>query len=591
MLRLTWEQFDALEQLTLKRHAASISSVLAETWPALTERLGDRWPAFVEAAVQQGRKHGLHDARDLARYASLWCIWGPAFDGKPSFAWAAEILGDSRRVSALKLHQLAHRTRLELQQRQAAEGGAAAAGAAPILTTAQFESALAGVDARIGRLAAARSVFPSNEPAAAQVKACDLGVIDMMVSEAENLQEYRHSPNGWQRSAVGKIADGAVKWNRAPEEPVTLAVASHALRRGAPARLNLRIEPHAVCDVRVHPEVVHVGAEGHLAWKGRDTGRLSLALYAPTPAPGEANAAPTGIAAEAPFDLQTVRIASCGLRDAGAPFGDVALEVRVYDAAQWLTEVRHPAWEAMVWPAPAEAGPAPSTTCKLEKDGVPVEAAAWQQSWRGLHGAFRAGMERLYNEWARVLDNEGSRLEVEASPLVGQAGVTWGFRRTSASTVVMRTEGALDLLALSIELRLSGELVEGPSRSHIRIHCKGRSELRTTVAQLGDKGQEGHDLKSVLRTWRFPFTLEIEPLAGAEPSTLSAAAGPMPITGALVGECGLRGRGDGGGVQWFFALRAEPVQIVSEISDPVLGSSKRTRKIFPALSLVDWSAG
>jgi hypothetical protein len=106
MLRLTWEQFDRLEQLTLKRHAASISGVLAETWPALTERLGDRWPAFVEAAMQQGRKHGLRDARDLARYASLWCIWGPSFDGKPSFAWAAEILGDPRRGAALKLHQL-----------------------------------------------------------------------------------------------------------------------------------------------------------------------------------------------------------------------------------------------------------------------------------------------------------------------------------------------------------------------------------------------------------------------------------------------------------------------------------------------------
>jgi hypothetical protein len=33
------------------------------------------------------------------------------------------------------------------------------------------------------------------------------------------------------------------------------------------------------------------------------------------------------------------------------------------------------------------------------------------------------------------------------------------------------------------------------------------------------------------------------------------------------------------------------VQIVSEISDPLLGGSRRTRKIFPALSLVDWSAG
>ena len=101
--------------------------------------------------MQQGRKHGLREARDLARYASLWCIWGPSFDGKPSFAWAAEILADPRRGAALKLHQLAHRTRQELQQRQAAAGGAAAAGAAPVLTTAQFEAALTGVDARIGQ--------------------------------------------------------------------------------------------------------------------------------------------------------------------------------------------------------------------------------------------------------------------------------------------------------------------------------------------------------------------------------------------------------------------------------------------------------
>jgi len=590
MLRLTWEQFDRLEQLTLKRHAASIGHVLAETWPALTERLGDRWLAFVEAAMQQGRKHGLRDARDLARYASLWCIWGPSFDGKPSFAWAAEILGDPRRGAALKLHQLAFRTRQELQQRHAAEGGAAA-GAAPVMTTAQFESALAGVDARIGRLAAARAVFPSSDPAPLALKACDLGVIDMMVAEAENLQEYRHTPNGWQRFAVAKLGDGAVKWTRAPDEPVALAVTSHALRGGPPARLNLRIETHAVCDSRVHPEVVHVGSEGHLAWKGRDTARLSLALYAPSPAPARPIAALPGIAAETPFDLQTVRIASCGLRDAGAPFGDVPMEVRVHDAAQWLTEVRNPAWEPMVWPAPPETAAAPAATCKLEKDGAPVDVATWQKSWRELQGAFRAGMERLYNEWAKVLDNPASRLEVEASPLVGQAGVTWGWKRTSANEVAMRTEGALDLLALSLELRLSGELVEGPAKARIRVHCKGRSELRMTIAQLGAKGQEGTDLKSVLRTWRFPFTLEMEPLAGAEASALTAASGPMPITGALVGECGLRGKSEGGGLQWFFALRAEPLTIVSAITDPVLGTTRRTRKIFPALSLVDWSAG
>jgi hypothetical protein len=155
----------------------------------------------------------------------------------------------------------------------------------------------------------------------------------------------------------------------------------------------------------------------------------------------------------------------------------------------------------------------------------------------------------------------------------------------------MRAQGSIDLLAFAIELRLSGELVEGSARSRIRIHCKGRSELRMAVSQLGDQAPEGQDLKSALRTWRYPFTLEIEPLAGAEPATLCASAGPMPITGALVGECGLRPRADGAGQQWFFALRVEPVAIATETSDPVLGGARLVKKIFAAMTLVEWSAG
>ncbi len=590
MLRLTWEQFDRLEQLTMKRHAASISGVLAETWPALTERLQDRWPAFVEAAVQQGRKNGLRDARDLARYASLWCIWGPAFDGKPAFAWASEILADARRGSALKLHQLAHRTREELQHRQAAAGVGPAAGAASPLTTAQFEAAFAVVDAKMGKLAAARAVFPSAE-AAVVIKACDIGSIDLMVAEAENLQDYRYATTGWHRVAAAKSSDAAVKWTSAPGVPVELAVVSHALRRGAPARLNLRVDTVAVCDPKVHPEVTHVGAEGRLVWKGRDTARLSLALYAPALLPLEPSAAPPGIAAPSPFDPQTIHVASCGLRDAGAPFGKVDLKMQVYPATQWLTEVRHPAWQPMVWPAPTVTAAASGAVCSLEKDGAAADASAWQRAWAGLHVAFRSGLDRLYNEWARALDAQSTRLEVEISPLVGQAGLTWGWRRTAASSVVMRTEGMLDLLALSLELRLSGELVDGTARSRIRIHCNGRSEMRMTIAQVGDQAPEGQSLKAALRTWRFPFTLEIEPLAGAEPATLGAAAVPVPITGALVGECGLRARADGGGQQWFFGLRAEPVTVVTEISDPVLGGARQTRKIFAPMTLVEWSAG
>ena len=592
VLRLSWEQFDRLEQLVLKRHAASIGSVLADAWPALTERLQGRWPAFVEAAVQQGRKHGLIEARDLARYASLWCIWGPAFDSKPAYAWANEILTDDRRSASLKLHQLAHRTRAELGARQvgAATAAPAAAGAAPTLTTAQFEAALDQVESRIGPLAASRSVFPASAPAAA-LKSCDLVGIDMMMSPPDNLLEYRYASNGWHRVAV-VLVDQPVRWTRAPDQPTELAVVSHALRGGAPARLNLRIETVSVCDPKVHPEVVHIGVEGRLAWKGRDAARLSLALYTPAVLPLERGAKAPGIAAEAQIDAQTVRVSACGLRDAGAPFGEVALRVRVCPASQWLCEVRHAAWPAMLWPASAETViPAPAATVTLECDGATANAADWQSAWVGLHAAFRKGMERLHNEWTRALDGQASRLEVEASPLVGQAGISWGWRRTSASTVTMRTQGVLDLLALSIDLRLSGELVDGSARSRIRINCKGRSELRMTIAQLGAEAAEGQDLKSARRTWRFPLALEIEPLAGIEPATLGAAAVPLPISGALVGECGLRPRADGAGHEWFFTMRLEPVDVVTETLDPLLGTARTSRKIFAPMTLVEWSAG
>jgi hypothetical protein len=584
MLRLSWEQVEQLEAIVLKRHAASIHKVLAESWPAMTELLQERWPAFVEAAVMQGRRHGFVAAPELAAYASLWCIWGPAFEAKPAFSWAAEILSDNRRSTTLKLHQLAHRTRQELMRL-----GPARTGEASTVTAPQFDAALASVDRKVRQLAEARSIFISDSPPMA-VQACDVGSIDMMLAEAGDVLEYRHAANGWQRLPPGGAVAAPIRWTRVPEDPVELSVTSHALRAGPPARLNLRVDAPSVCDARVHPEIVHAGVGGRLAWKGRDAARLSLALYALPPA-SEPGAALPGIGAETLADSQTVSVSSCGLRDAGAPFGDLTLQLRVYPATQYLAEVRHAAWPAMAWPGTQEPLARPAASSTLEADGRTVDAAAWQRAWAGLHAAFRQGMERVYNEWNRALGDGGARLDVEASPLVGQAGLAWGWRRTSPSAVSMAIAGALDLLALAIDMRLSGELAEGAARARIELHCKGRSELRMTIAQLAGQGPDGHDLKSASRTWRFPFVLEIEPLVGSEPGTLSAAATPVPITGALVGECGLRPRADGAGHQWFFALRLEPVSVSLGLADPLLGSARLTKKIFPAMSLVDWSGG
>jgi len=587
MLRLNLEQAELIDQLLLKRHAVGIARVLKEAWPAVSEQLRDRWPAFVEAALQQGHRHGLDEPVDLARYACLWCIWGATFDEKPGFDWARDILADGRRGAALKVHQLVFRTREELQRQQPR-----APGALPVVSATQFDAALARVDQQMATHAAVQAVFLDVRPPP-PVKACDIGSIDLMVAEVENLQEYRPAGGGWQRVPVAKLALAPLQWSHVPDEPLRLAVPSHALRAGPAARLNLKVQPLAACDPRVHPQVVHSAAQGRLTWKGRDTARLSLALYAPAAAPPDPKLGPAGIAALSEADTQMVRVDSCGLRDAGAPFGAAAIELHVYPAVQWLTEVRHAGFAPMQWPAPGGAAPAAASAlaCRLEADGAARDATVWQRGWAGLQAQFRQGMEKLFNAWVRAVDGSSARLEVEAAPLSGQAGLTWGWRRTDASTVVMRTEGQLDLLACSLDLRLAGDIAIGEARARLALVAKGRSELRMAVAQLGEEAADGQGLDAVKREWRYPFALEVDTVAGGELATLHAGTVAPAMLGAIAGECGLRPRPDGQGLQWYFALRLEPVTVALVNADPLLGASTHRRTLLPALPLVDWSAG
>lgn len=584
MLRLTHDQADLVEQILLRRHAAGVAATLREAWPAVTERLRERWGAFVEAALQHGHRLGLADPGELARYASLWCVWGAAFDEKPEFEWAREIAADARRPPALKLHQLIHRTREELA-RQQPRGPSAVA----MVGVAQFDAALAKVGAGLADQARAQAVFLDVEPPPA-IRACDLATIDLMVAEAENLLEYRPENGQWQRSPAPRLEAAPLQWNAAPDEPLSLSVPSRALRGGPAARLNLRLQPLAVCDPRVHPEVQHRSEQGLLAWRGRDTARLSLPLYARPAPPQDAAAGPPGIAAPLEAEAQQVLIDTCGARDAGAPFGAVAIGLKVYPATQWLAEWRHEAWPAQAWPNPAPP-PAPSARCTLAADGQPRDAAAWQRGWATLQAQCRAGLEKLFNAWARQVDGPSARLEAQVAPLVGQAALTWGPRRIEPDRVVMRSAGRIDLTALAVDLRLAGDLVLGDARARVVLSCQGQCDLRMAVEQLGELAPEGQGLAEVKRAWRFPLALELEPLATGALSMLNAIAGPEGSLGALVGECGLRPRPDGRGLQWHFALRAEPCMLTLASVDPLLGTARVQRTLLPALPLVDWSAG
>jgi hypothetical protein len=158
--------------------------------------------------------------------------------------------------------------------------------------------------------------------------------------------------------------------------------------------------------------------------------------------------------------------------------------------------------------------------CTLEKDGAPVEAAAWQKAWRDLPGAFRRAWNGSTTSGRGLSTNRtrGSRSRLRR----------WSARRHHlgleahlGKSVAMRTEGALDpARSLPGAAPLSGELVEGSARARIRVHCKGRSELRMSIAQLGAKGGR----KAATSSRRCELALPLHP----RDRSRSPASSPRP---------------------------------------------------------------
>ena len=87
---------EALEQAAWRDFVAGLTDHLAGTWPAMPERLGERYPAFVELAIQQAEKRGLKQIASICRFVNLWFVWGPAYHDKPGFEWAQAILAAPR---------------------------------------------------------------------------------------------------------------------------------------------------------------------------------------------------------------------------------------------------------------------------------------------------------------------------------------------------------------------------------------------------------------------------------------------------------------------------------------------------------------
>jgi hypothetical protein len=582
MLNLTHDQVEKIERLQLKRDAAALVQLLGEAWPDVAGQLQARWPAFVEAAMARAHQLGLKQVAEQARFLSLCCLWGGSFENKPGFEWAAAICADPALGPTVRLHQLGHQSREELVRRQAK-----AAPASQALSVAGFDKAVAAVDAGLARATLGRTIY-LDQPLPARPLACDLAAITFAVVEPKPQQAYQGQDAVWRRADLTPWSPAPETLSAPPEEPRVLQVLSRAAGAGASARLQLAVNTVAACSAH-HPEVRHASAGGRLTWQGADTARLSLTLHAPPPALNEA----AGIAHGEPPDVQTVSIASCGIRDAGAPLGSLELGLQVHAATQRLVEIRHGALPPLAWPIEGEPPkpPAVATACHLEADGQPEPAPAWLKAWQNLQPLARAGLEKLFIAWSRQMAGTSGRFEAELSPLVGQAAITWGWQHEADGGVALRVQGAIDFAALVMDLRLSGELDWAGSRARVALRAQGRSEWRMGLDMHGETSAEGQGLAQAKTSWRHPFTLSVEAIANGDPALLSAGPLAEPLRGAVVGECGLRPRPDGRGQQWFYRLAIEAVHLSLLKQDPLGGTQRQRRELLPAITLIDWSAG
>jgi hypothetical protein len=573
---------EALEAAAWHGFVQRLADHLAGQWPAMPERLGERYTAFIDLAVQQALQRGLGHAASVARFVNLWFVWGPAFHDKPGFEWAQALLATPREPRHesewLTVHQLVQRSLAELQR----------------LPGARIEpQALVVADERVldtfgplGRRGTMRRPVPAPLPR----KACDLEAADLRLLDDGGHQEYQFVDGDWQRAPVP--APPALRVMAERPLPKLIGVLSHQAGQGPQAKLQLRVRTHAVCDADLHPAVDFLGPHGRWTWAGHETRAFNWPVATreqPLPAAGPASA----IAEETTPEAHKLVIETCGLRDEGEPLGVQTTTVSAWPAAQWWLEVKRelPAPQALLpGSRPWTRG---ATRCRVERDGQSQDAAPLKRQFdEGLDAAVADGLQQLAAAWTGLAGLGAVRFDAQLGLLVGSMAGTWGWRLGPdgiSGPPLMRLVAALAMDACQAELELGGELAHADTRTKLTLRVAGQAPLRQELRREAPQPPMAAVLKPAVASWRWPFTLALEPMAGDAASLLQQAG---PVTGALVGDAGLRpGTHGSSGWEWFVTLRLEPVAVPLQAADPLLGQVRWLQPLLPALTLVDWSLG
>lgn len=580
----------ATEQAAWARFVGQLADHLAAQWPAMQERLGDRYPAFVELATQQALQRGLQGAVAVARYVNLWFVWGPAFHDKPGFEWAQGLLAAPREREWASVHQLVQRSLAELQR---------------LPDTRITPPSLAVADQRlIDRFAALgrHGALHPPEPLPLPRLACDLEAVELRLLEPAVTEHYVLQAAAWQRAPLPAVPP--LRVDAAQPLPRLVAVLSSPPGTAAQTRLQLRSRTHAVCDGQAHPALLFAGTHGLWQWLGHETRAVSwpVASLQQADAP---HGPGTAIGEETSPDIFKLELQTCGLRDQGDALGSLATQLWVWPAAQWWLEIERKAAELqpvtpmqtpMQGPMQGPAQPPAlraSTRCSVECDGQPQDAQPLRRAFeQGLDAASAGALQSLLAVWTKVPGLSAPRLDGQLALLTGRAAFTWGWKLGAGGLdgrAFLRLLGQIEMAACQAELHFEGQLEAAGARARLVLHCKASAALKAAPRrELADPPLLPAML-TARQQFSLPLSAELTPLASDSGALLRLAA---PCTGALVGEAGLRPRTSGGsGFEWFAQLRLEPAALSLTLHDPVLGLMAVPHTLWPAQTLIDWSLG
>ncbi|CAD5369302.1 conserved hypothetical protein [Rubrivivax sp. A210] len=559
------------------RFVGELTELLAEIWPAMPRRLGDRYAAFVELAAQQAEKRGLARAGAVARYVNLCIVWGPGFQDKPGFEWAAGLLAAPPERGWNTAHQLVRRSVAELGKRNDARIAPAALAAADEQLVARF-----------GGLGSRGELLPPT-PVPAPLRACDFEGLELRLLEPAVAQRYVLQGGEWLRADIP--LPPPLRIDAARPLPPLVAVLSRPPRQQPAARLQLRARAHAVCDGDLHPAVEYMGAHGLWRWQGHETQAFSWPVQAAEPGPP---LAPPGVAlaAETSPDIARLVLETCGLRDEGDALGAMNTLVWVWPSDQWWVELQRAAPAARTEIGAAAAEPARlATRCRVECDGQALDTAALRAGFeQGLDGACAQALQKLLAAWTALPGLSTPRLEGSLALLSGRAALSWGWSLGAGGMegrAFLRLLAEMRMQAIQADVQLEGEIAHAGARARLRLRCVAAAPLELSLAREAAEPPLLAAMVAATVRFRLPFEAEVVPLAGDSGGVLQVAD---VCSGALVGEAGLRPRVmGGGGFEWFAALRVEAVKLPLLLEDPLLGRHTLEQLLLPEATLMDWA--